>query len=595
MESKFIWIRRSGLFLSLFVCFTYINAQETPTVNTIEPKASEEKKVPDWINNLKFGGLIRFRPEFKRNYDYSNKHTATVKAVASDGTTPILDSTGKQVTYIQNKEADNVEFVGQKVQFSISTNFSKDVEGKITFQDARVWGGQTGSINGLGTANANTSESVDIREAWIEVKNLPMDLNLQAGRQIMAYGDLRLVAHLDWMNVGRSFDGLRFKHESKYLSSHAWGMVISEKDSDIVGNVSTATAGDAYFTGWYNTLKLHEQFNMDLYYLGIHKTWTQANAPAYTIPNAQITVQDRTKQRDNLLTFGARLTNRTKKNEQGAMVATIPFDWTFEYAIQTGKSGEEIQPAWDTTWGSSKGTIYNVYTPYDPTNPGASSIIAKDRKLYKEKVRYDSFAFAFDAGYTIQKKFRIGVEYDVGSGDPNRADGKKSTFQNLFHLNHVYYGIADQVSWQNMVGKSINLKVKLGEWGKLMLAFWHVDKHKSQDAWYGVAGGSSTTASTESKSNSRYVTTDVVTGRQVGSLGKHLFKEYDIQYDVDYKGVNWSLGGSAVYAGDAAKGTRDNTLEIQQSLQKTGTPPVLTALAFNPRATFFYIMMGYKF
>lgn len=160
--------------------------QETPNItpnsSSMTTQTEETKPIPppSWADGFSVGALVRVRPEMKYNFDF-NRNTN-----------------------------DNVDFTGQKIQFWIQKEFSKDVIAKITFQDSRLWGAEKGSLTGISTANDGTRQSTDVREAYIEVKNnLGLPLHIQAGRQLLRYGDERLVGSLDWTNVGRSFDGLK--------------------------------------------------------------------------------------------------------------------------------------------------------------------------------------------------------------------------------------------------------------------------------------------------------------------------------------------------------------------------------------------------
>lgn len=577
------------VFISSFVV---VQAQAPTTVDKpAEAPKVEPTPVKAWSDGFKVGGMVRFRPEFKNNYDY-------------DRTT-----------------SDAVEFVGQKIQLSVEKEFSPDVKAKITIQDSRLWGGEPGYQTGLSTANDNTRQSTDIREAYIDVKSLLGPIDLVIGRQILAYGDQRLVGHLDWTNVGRSFDGAKLRYETTWLSSHLWGMVISEEDSDIAGNntnvgrknpsglkydcdpfnknTCTVTAtktnelDDAYFTGFYNTFKPSEHVFIDLYYLGLYKKWVPVDkyntlgisqlAPVYPGATTQPfpTTQDRFRQRDNLHTVGIRLTNRTQKEGKAAV---IPLDWTVEYAHQSGTTGAYINPQWDT-----------LNTTVNYLDPITQKTVAKN--IYREKQIYDSFAFALDVGYTLEKmipsvdKLRIGLEYDVASGDPNRKDGSVGTFNNLFHTNHIYYGEADQVSWVNMIGKSINILADLGDIGKFRLAYWKVDKHKLQDGWYDVTGALKANASTEAESNTRFgnVYSTTATGRgsdrYAGTLYRNLFREIDFTYYFKFKGLDWGFGYSRIFAGDAVRNRRnDYTVN-----------PLVRKDVFDPGASFAYLMTTYKF
>ncbi len=532
----------------------------------------QEKESKD---NLKLGGLIRFRPEMKYNYDFNRSLN------------------------------DNVNFTGQKIQFYIHKEFNKDLEAKITIQDSRIWGGERGSSTGLSTANDGTRQSTDIREAWLKTKNIfDLPLHLQVGRQILAYGDERLVGSLDWTNVGRSFDGARIILEEKYFTTHLWVMVLGENNSDIAGNTSALgrntsynakfncppgaikactsvpdapirELGDSYFTGFYNTIKLSEILHIDLYYLGLQKKILEANNSVILSQTGTLgSPESRAGRMDILNTYGIRITNKTQQNKKSIQ----EFDYALEYATQSGRNGNNIRPGWDSLNTQVESTDLLTGNKYK-------------NNIYREKVKYNSYAYAIDLGYTIDT-FRIGLGYDVGSGDPNRQDGSISTFQNLFHTNHIWYGMADQVSWVNMKSKSINLTATTQSIGIFRVDYFIVDKDKRQDGWYDVSGNLKTGSSTESFSNNRFDSSSLFTNngsgsyRPVGSLGKNLFREIDFLWAVSYKSINWSFGYSVIYGGDSIKNQVDDATKLSTAFTKKN---------FSGIADFGYIMMTYLF
>ncbi len=547
--------------------------EEVKTSSVKDTKDSAPNTIIPPLDTWKYGGLIRFRPELRENNDFDGK---------------INDQNG---------------FTGQKIQVWLEKEFSDKVKARITLQDARLWGAERGSQTGLNTANDATRQSTDIREAWLNIKKpFKLPVQLQVGRQILAYGDERLVGSLDWTNVGRSFDGARVKFENQYIRSHAWVMLLGEQHNDIAGNTTalgrrntypaeyncpTVTAnsnrpctlspntnveelGDSYFTGLYNTLKFSEYFHTDLYYLGVQKrripTLNQSISANPGLP-------PRDQRMDILHTFGVRVTNRTTEDKKSLQ----SFDYSVEYAVQTGTTGKDIKPGWDY--------LNTTITQKD-------ILTGKDYQynIYKERQKYDAFAFAIDLGYKIQK-FRIGTGYDLGSGDPNRNDGKIASFNNLFHTNHIWYGEADLVSWVNMKSKNVNLTYDSGEYGKFKIAYFHIDKHKRQDGWYDVAGNLKSGFSTESINNNRYeviipqTTTGAGTNQPVSNLGKHLFREIDLIYSIKSDGIDWSFGYSFIYAGDS----------VRNRMYDPSQNPLFRTSKFAPQAEFGYIMMTYKF
>lgn len=573
---------------------TPVDGEKKPATETT-PKGEPENPaiLESWLDGFSVGALIRIRGESKNNFDFSRSHLTTNAAG------------------FRTQEEAHKEYVGQKTQIGIDKKFSDDIDMKIVLQDARVWGGQPGSRTGFGTGNDNTDEKTDVRAAWVEYKNLLGPVGVRAGRQLFKYGDERLLGSADFSNVGRSFDGFAFKFDSDAFHSHLLTAVLSEKDSDANGNnvrtgsqnssgftfrcdpntlvctVTAATArelNDMYFAAWYNTWKPSEHFLMDFYYMGVFKTWIQATSPVTGSPaDAVITTQDRQRQRDLLHTGGIRLTNRTTKDKKSVTF----FDWTLEGAAQWGVTGLTV----DATWDPIAQSVQKADIQGRPLTSGGSPV---RERIYKEKQVYKSFAAAADAGVTIAEVVRIGGEYDVGSGDKNRTDAVSSTFQNLFPSNHSFYGEADQVSWQNMIARSGNITFNMGKYGKLRAAYWEVDKHRLEDAWYDVGGNRRADAlgaglTTESQANARYANaTDAsgaVTSRGSGILKKHLFKEWDLVYTLKIRRIEITAGYAQILAGDSVADVRNDVL----------TPYDRQKPDFNPRAQYAYLQFSANF
>jgi hypothetical protein len=87
----------------------------------------------------------------------------------------------------------------------------------------------------------------------------------------------------------------------------------------------------------------------------------------------------------------------------------------------------------------------------------------------------------FDSG-------RWGVAYNLASGDKDPNDGDHGTFDNLYPLNHPYYGIMDLFSLQNMHNLELIYARTLGERVRLQVgwqSFWL--NEEDTDAWYGAS------------------------------------------------------------------------------------------------------------
>jgi hypothetical protein len=79
------------------------------------------------------------------------------------------------------------------------------------------------------------------------------NLQLEAGRFEMAYGDHLVIGNVGWHQVGRSFDGLRLRHQAgdKAPRIDAFFTAIGEGFAAEIPVGDDIFAGDTYFTGVY--------------------------------------------------------------------------------------------------------------------------------------------------------------------------------------------------------------------------------------------------------------------------------------------------------------------------------------------------------
>jgi hypothetical protein len=74
----------------------------------------------------------------------------------------------------------------------------------------------------------------DLRQAYVEVGNVETSrLGLRAGRQELAFGEMRLLGHLNWTNTARSFDAVRASYRSKNFRVDAFAAsVVNLREGD---------------------------------------------------------------------------------------------------------------------------------------------------------------------------------------------------------------------------------------------------------------------------------------------------------------------------------------------------------------------------
>jgi len=101
-----------------------------------------------------------------------------------------------------------------------------------------------------------------------------------------------------------------------------------------------------------------------------------------------------------------------------------------------------------------------------------------------------AYAVHVGAGRKIGNAVHLGVAYNTGSGDKNSGDSRHQTFDNLYPLNHAYYGYMDFFSLQNVRNAEAVLRWKTDEKSTFRLAyqgFWLAQA--GSDAWYNAGGG----------------------------------------------------------------------------------------------------------
>lgn len=85
---------------------------------------------------------------------------------------------------------------------------------------------------------------------------------------------------------------------------------------------------------------------------------------------------------------------------------------------------------------------------------------------------------------------RIGAAFNAGSGDADPADGVHATFDNLYPLNHVYYGYMDLFALQNLRNVELSVETSLPGRATLRVA-WQDFRLAAPgtDAWYNAGAG----------------------------------------------------------------------------------------------------------
>lgn len=105
---------------------------------------------------------------------------------------------------------------------------------------------------------------------------------------------------------------------------------------------------------------------------------------------------------------------------------------------------------------------------------------------------HEAFMAHAGGGYTFEDYYnlRLGAAYNFGSGDDDPADGDHETFDNLYPLNHAYYGYMDFFSLQNLHNVELTAQAAVVEDLVMRIgyqAFWLVEE--DDDSWYHAGAG----------------------------------------------------------------------------------------------------------
>ncbi|RBP47641.1 alginate export protein [Roseimicrobium gellanilyticum] len=274
-----------------------------------------------------------------------------------------------------------------------------------------------------GALGAEGDDAIDLRQAYIAIG--PKEFNVTIGRQILSYGDERLIGGFDWNNFGRTFDAVKVHYaptKDWFLDVFASSVVVVDKDefnqSDLFDGNDTGR-NQVFYGAYFSTAALCPLGSTtDFYALGLHEEYTVGDT--------------------DFATLGTRV--------KADITKTGGWDYETEMAVQFGDVKSKDLTAFAGHWGAGYVWTKAAWKP------------------------------------------RLFVEYNFATGDSNAADGDVETFQNLFPTNHKFYGYMDAFSWQNIHNPAISFSVNPIKTVKLQLdyhAFWLAD---TADAWYRANG-----------------------------------------------------------------------------------------------------------
>jgi hypothetical protein len=322
-------------------------------------------------------------------------------------------------------------------------------------QDAREWLSDRPDFPGQ--LGAEGDDTFDLRQAYIEIGDPKVfPLTLKAGRQVLSYGDERLIGAFDWNNIGRTFDAVKLRWEEKmwWVEAFASSVVVPARgqynQSDFYNG--NETDRDQVFSGLYFSTTALSFQTTDLYALHLYENSNPRFLPTAIGDSSFVTLGLRIKSKPGF--FAPKAAPAPADGKEVADGKNMPapppprpvgFDYDAELAFQTG----EVRGLDLTSFAAHAGLGYTLEVPWMP---------------------------------------RLGIAYSFATGDGDPLDGEIETFQNLFPTNHKFYGQMDVFSWQNMHDLEASVKaqpVKAVTLKAEYHAFWLAS---TDDVWYRANG-----------------------------------------------------------------------------------------------------------
>jgi hypothetical protein len=204
-----------------------------------------------------------------------------------------------------------------RLRLNATVTPARQVAFSVQVQDARVGDKE------VGATTAPFRAPFDLREAYAEIRPSQAAVSARLGRQELAFGEQRLVGHLNWLNTARTFDGARvtLRRRSFTVDGFATSVVrILDDQFDKSGNGNR-------FVGAYGTLpKVIPKSSVEPYVF--YRADRHLPTEAGTLGTLGVT------------TTGARWV--------GALPARL--DYGIELAAQTGGLGSDSARAWAGHW-----------------------------------------------------------------------------------------------------------------------------------------------------------------------------------------------------------------------------------------------------
>ncbi len=457
---------------------------------------------------LKISGHIRTRFESFSNFQ-ANSTTGTTNSggvFSATVTAPTLansQSSNNKSNGVRRSE----NFVVQRIRLAFDFDINKNVRLHAMLDSNRTFGGDQNTIQ------AGGSDTVSMKQAYFQLRNLgditPIlnNVTLTVGRKQWAYGDQRLIGHLNWTNVGRAHDGIiaRWKSGKNWVDAFISQVGVDGTDDAGPGQTGiTQAAQRVYLYGFYS------HFQNPFGVKGI-------------LAEPYLFINDKENSSVDQVSGSTRWFGGMRL--AGKKIPALPgVDFT-------------VEPTWQ--WGEQQSAGNNV--------------------VGSRSVPIQAFGIGIKAGYTfgsIPWSPRVGYEYVYASGDDRplntaASNSSSKTFNQLYPLGHAQLGYMDVHGYMNIEAHAIRLSAKPSKKLLLKADLWFFEAAEEEDKWWSVGGGTMRWGGSQALSREggvlRTINVDDEYGQELDLVAKYKL----------FKNVGVVGGYSHYFAGDFMEDTNN--------------------------------------
>ncbi|MDH4100163.1 MAG: alginate export family protein [Nitrospirota bacterium] len=419
-----------------------------------------------------------------------------------------------------NDNSDTLHGTHQRTRITVNAKVNDEISGKVSLQNIHIWGA-TGSTTSTAENTSGTTtglNNTDVFESYIQInKVFGTPISARLGRQVLSYGDQRLVGGLDWADTGRRFDAVKFMYSSGDIALDVWGAKVDE--NSWTTNTIEGNDNDQDFFGAWLTYKGLKDNVIDVYALWLRDGGSNVASDSsanngndtgtalisgisYGDADGDGTVAGANKEGSvNIYTLGARI-----KGAVGGL------DYTAELNYQTGNTFQDAD--------------------------------------------VDAMAYAINVGYTLPVDMspRLYVEYVHADGDDSSTDSDTETFNQLFPTGHAQLGYMDLVGFQNVEAWRFGASIKPTKALYIQADYWNFKLNEEKDYWYNAGGartlGTVTTAQYANNSEDDLGSELDISVKYKYADNLSLEGGYSIFFPGDLGDTDLTGGGVRIYADD---------------------------------------------